>query len=108
MWFECKLWHLRQELLVSSVTEFRSSLNDMLRYAVLILAVVVAISGPTFPADSDVRQIEIKSSWGGLGRPQSTELAVRHDNGEYRIGSTRIDPANVESLLASIRQPPQT
>jgi hypothetical protein len=79
----------------------------MLRYAALILAVVVAVSGPAFPADSAIRQIEIKSSWGGLGRPQNTELAVRHDNGEYRLGSTRIDRANVESLLASVRQPPQ-
>jgi len=79
----------------------------MLRYAVSIVVVVVALSGPAFPADPAVRQIEIKSSWGGLGRPQNTELAVRHDNGEYRIGGTRIDPANVESLLASIRQPPQ-
>jgi hypothetical protein len=79
----------------------------MLRYAVLILAVIVAVSGSAFPADSAIRQIEIKSSWGGLGRPQNTELVVRHDNGEYRIGGTRIDPANVELLLASIRQPPQ-
>lgn len=79
----------------------------MLRYAVLILVVVVAVSGPAFPADSVVRQVEIKSSWGGLGRPQNTELAIRHDNGEYRIASTRIDPAKVELLLASIRQPPQ-
>lgn len=79
----------------------------MLRYAALILAVIVAVSGPAFPADSAIRQIEIKSSWGGLGRPQNTELAVRHDNGEYRLGSTRIDRANVESLLASVRQPPQ-
>jgi len=77
----------------------------MLRYAVLILGVVVAVSGSAFPADSAIRQIEIKSSWGGLGRPQNTELAVRNDNGEYRIGSKRIDPANVESLIASIRQP---
>ena len=79
----------------------------MLRYAVLILAIVVAVSGPAFPADSVVRQIEIKSSWGGLGRPQNTELAIRHDNGEYRIGSGRIDSAKVASLLDSIRQPPQ-
>lgn len=79
----------------------------MLRYAVLLLAVAVTVSGLAFPADSAIRQIEIKSSWGGLGRPQNTELMVRHDNGEYRIGSTRTDPANVELLLASIRQPPQ-
>ena len=80
----------------------------MLRYSVLALAVVVAVSGPAFPADSAIRQIEIKSSWGGLGRPQKTELVLRYDNGEYRIGSKRIDPAEVESLLASIQQPPQT
>ncbi|HET9305890.1 MAG TPA: hypothetical protein VFO46_07685 [Candidatus Sulfotelmatobacter sp.] len=73
----------------------------------MILAVIVALSGQAFPADSAVRQIEIKSSWGGLGKPQNTELEVRHVNGEYRIGSTRVDPANVELLLASIRQPPQ-
>jgi hypothetical protein len=79
----------------------------MFRYELLILALIVAVSSPAFPAESAVRQIEIKSSWGGLGRPQNTELAVRHDNGEYRIGNMRIDPANVESLLASIRQPPQ-
>lgn len=77
----------------------------MLRSAVLILGVVVAVSTSAFPADSAIRQIEIKSSWGGLGRPQNTDLAVRNDNDEYRIGSKRIDPANVESLIASIRQP---
>lgn len=79
----------------------------MLRYAALVLAIIVAVSGPALPAEPAIRQIEIKSSWGGLGRPQNTELAVRHDNGEYRLGSRRIDRANVESLLASVRQPPQ-
>jgi len=79
----------------------------MLRYPLLTLAVVVAITGPAFPADSVVRQIEIKSSWGGLGKPQHTELVIRHDKGQYWLGSTRMDPANVELLLASIRQPPQ-
>jgi hypothetical protein len=39
-----------------------------------------------------VTQIEIKSSWGGLARPQKTELLIQSGNGGYRLGSARIDP----------------
>ena len=61
----------------------------MPQYGVFILAFIIAFSGPAFPADSAIRQIQIKSSWGGLGTPQNTEFAVRRDNGEYLLGLRR-------------------
>jgi hypothetical protein len=79
----------------------------MPRYTLLILAVALAAPVSAYAADAAIRQIEIKSSWGGLGKPQNTELVIRNENGEYRLGSTRIDPASVEVLRASIRQPAQ-
>ena len=61
----------------------------------------------TYAADAPIKQIEIKSSWSGLGPSQKTEFLIHHDTGEYRLGSTLIDRARVESLSASIRQPVQ-
>jgi len=79
----------------------------MPRCALLILAALLAPPPSAHAADAVIRRIEIKSSWGGLGRPQNVELRIQRDNGEYRLGDTRIDSARVESLRSSIRHATQ-
>jgi len=79
----------------------------MPRYTLLILAVALAAPVSAHAADAAIHQIEIKSSWGGLGKPQNVELLILSDNGVYRLGHTRVDSARVESLSASIRQAAQ-
>jgi hypothetical protein len=70
---------------------------------ILLLMWIVVVSA--FGVNNAVRQIEIKSYWGGLGTLQKTEFLIRNDKGTYRLGQKRIDAASVEALVAAIRQP---
>jgi hypothetical protein len=61
----------------------------------LVFAVVSAAQTP-------VRQVEIKSGWGGLGTPQSAHFVINRTNGEYRLGGRHIDPKLIEQLVATL------
>lgn len=76
----------------------------MHRHTLLILAVALVVPVSAYATDAAIRQIEIKSSWVGLGTPHKTELVIRSENGGYRLGTIKIDSASVELLRASIRQ----
>ena len=50
-----------------------------------------------------VRQVEIRSGWGGLGTHQNTEFTIRSDQGGYRLGHKHLDGALVDALVTSIQ-----
>lgn len=77
----------------------------MPRYTLVFLALAFLFPACALADNSAIAQIEIQSAWGGLGTPQRTELVINSENGEYRQGNTRVDPAVVASLHDSIRQP---
>ncbi len=79
--------------------------NNMLRYAPLVLAVALAAPVSVRAANATVRQIEIKSSWGGLGKPQQTALVIKNDGKGYRLGRKRIQAVSVDALVEAIEQP---
>jgi hypothetical protein len=81
--------------------------SDMPRYLLFILAVALTFPAALQAADPSIVRVEISSTWGGLGMPQKTELVIENENGDYHLGSTRIEPALVESLQSSIREPVQ-
>jgi hypothetical protein len=74
--------------------------------AAIILGLLLFVARSAFCADNAVRQIEIKSHWGGLGTPQQTDLVIQHEAGTYKLGRKRIDAASVEALVATVQQPP--
>ena len=80
----------------------------MRRYFLFILAVTLTFPTALTAADPAIVRVEIRSSWGGLGMPQKTELVIENDKGDYHLGSTRIDSAVVESLQSSIQEAVQT
>jgi hypothetical protein len=78
----------------------------MTRYRVVpVLALLVVLSGVAFASDTDVRQISIQSSWGGLGKPSNTELLIQNDHGMYRLDGTEIAVSTVNMFLVSVREP---
>ena len=70
-----------------------------------ILVLLFIVAGTAFASDTDVRQISIKSGWGGLGTPQHTELLIQNDHGVYRLNGTEVDALAVNSFLTSVREP---
>jgi hypothetical protein len=74
--------------------------------AAIILSPLLFVVGSAFCADNTVRQIEIKSHWGGLGTPQQTDLVIQNEAGTYKLGRKRIDAASVEALVQAVQQPP--
>jgi len=54
---------------------------------------------------ASVKQIDVRSGWGGLGASQNTEISIRSRNRKYYIGRKSVDPALVEELVSALRQP---
>ncbi len=52
-----------------------------------------------------VKQITIKSSWGGLGFVKPTELSILRHGDTYRSGRNRIDARLVEALSTALHEP---
>jgi len=57
--------------------------------------VAMALSIGAFGADRPVRQVEIDSSWGGLGKPQTFHLTIRADMADF-------DPKRVQGLVEAL------
>ncbi|MGA7159015.1 MAG: WG repeat-containing protein [Acidobacteriaceae bacterium] len=56
-------------------------------------------------AAQDVRQIEIRSGWGGLGTPQNVEVVIRREHGQYLENGKPIRSDLVDAFLRSLRAP---
>ena len=70
---------------------------------VLILTLLFVVSGAAVASDITVRQIEIKSGWGGLGTPQHSEVLIRNDNGIFWMGRKQVDEHAVAELISALR-----
>jgi hypothetical protein len=70
---------------------------------VISLAGLLSVSGAL--AQGVVRRVEIKSGWGGLGTPQSAELVIQREKGEFRLRAKRVDPILIDKLVAALREP---
>ncbi len=79
------------------------------RLAVLcLLLILFAASGQDSlrRADVVVRQIEIQSRWGGLGRPSKTELLIRNENGVYLLDGSVVETSSVDTFISAVLEPP--
>jgi len=77
----------------------------MLRHAIAVVTFVVA-SMAALGQDSAVQSVNIKSSWGGLGEPRSTEISIRNEHGTYRVGQNRVDASKVQALVSPVEHSP--
>ena len=50
-----------------------------------------------------VRDITIRSSWGGLGTPQVETISIRAKNGTLVYNGKRVDQSKVDALIATLR-----
>jgi hypothetical protein len=80
--------------------------NQMVISRFAILGMLLAVGAQsTFAFDAIIKRIEVQSQWGGLGKPESTELLIRHEDGTYRVGGKEIDSAAVQTLIKALHQP---
>lgn len=78
----------------------------MTRYRVgLIFVLLFMLAASAVASDVGVRQIEIKSYWGGLGQPQNTELLIRNEKGVYHLDGEKIGAAQVDAFIAAVNEP---
>ncbi len=71
----------------------------------LTLLLALSLPGLADDAQKTVRQIEIKSHWGGLGTLQNVELLVRKEKGLFFLDGKRINEVLVEALVAALNEP---
>lgn len=50
-----------------------------------------------------VRELTIRSAWGGLGRSQDQTILIRAENGKLVSHGKRLDQSKVDALIASLR-----
>lgn len=64
----------------------------------------VALSS-VIPAQSqlEIRQIKIRSHWGGLGPRADADIAITRTGGSYRQNGQEIAPALVDAVVAALR-----
>jgi hypothetical protein len=77
----------------------------MPRYGLALILPLFCLPVVSALGDTVIRTIDIKSSWGGLGTPQQTELVIRNDGKAYTLGRKRIEAASIDALVAAIKQP---
>jgi len=72
---------------------------------IVILGVLLAVgTQSTFASDAVINRIEIQSRWDGLGKPSSTELLIRNEDGAYRVDGKEIDVAAVQALITALHE----
>jgi hypothetical protein len=50
-----------------------------------------------------VREITIRSGWGGLGPPQDETISIRAKNGALAYNGKRVDQSKADALIAALR-----
>src|SRR5579884_2402300 len=78
----------------------------------LLSSIALVVLGVTTPAtlwaqnaEPAIKQIEIKSDWGGPGGPRETDVVIRNKGGRYEMGRAQVDPVLVDALMAALSQP---
>ena len=71
------------------------------------LACVLLLSLPRFGvAQSPVREIAIRTGWGGLGTSQDQTIVFRAKNGTLVSNGKPVEQSKVEALIAALNAPP--
>jgi hypothetical protein len=52
-----------------------------------------------------VREITIRSGWGGLGTPQDQTISIRLRNGRLVFNGKQVEPSKVDALLTALSAP---
>lgn len=58
-----------------------------------------------FGQQRQIDGIDITSTWGGLGQPQKSQLAVVRRGSKYISNGKKIDPAKIDALLKALEEP---
>src|SRR5215468_7556975 len=71
----------------------------------VLIAILSTCSGNASQAKKDVRQISIKSHWGGLGPRQDATVTILREQNSYSRNGETVDPDLVDALVASLEAP---
>ncbi len=67
-----------------------------------LLSILVFVSGWA-GAQVQVREITIRSGWGGLGTPKDESISIRKKNGTLVCNGKRVDESKVNALIAALK-----
>lgn len=69
------------------------------------LVIVLMLCGRAVQAQKAVRQVEIQSSWGGLGTPQNATVVILRKDQTFLSGDKKVAPALVQALVTALAAP---
>src|SRR5215813_2029804 len=72
---------------------------------IFAVCVLFLVHVSTLAQSSEVTQIRIASSWGGLGTPAHDDLTIVRKGTGYYAGDNRVDAKLIDKLLDAFRQP---
>src|SRR5579864_5353946 len=90
---------------MASQTTIRRSNFTMGR--VIPIAILSLLFCASCMAQSQVTSITVKSSWGGLGEPSSSELVIKQKKLHYYADSNRVSDQAIQKLMTAIETPPK-
>jgi hypothetical protein len=73
------------------------------RYRSVGLLPILLLACGWATAQVRVREITIRSGWGGLGAPQDQTISIRAKNGTLVCNGKRVDQSSVDALIAALR-----
>lgn len=71
----------------------------------ILITILSTYFGNAAQAKKDVRQISIKSHWGGLGPRQDATVTILREQNSYKRNGQTVDPGLVDALVASLEAP---
>lgn len=78
--------------------------NVMVRGILSILFGLAVVAGATAAAaPASVREIRIRSAWGGLGTPRDETITIRARKGKLERDGIRVEQAKADALIAALR-----
>lgn len=85
---------------MASPTSMRCS-NFIMNRPILILILYSLAVVPCL-AQSQVTSITVKSTWDGMGEPQSSELVIKRKKDHYYAGSNHVSDQSIQSFITAI------
>src|SRR5262249_17331815 len=80
-------------------------MNLSLRNFLVAVCILFLLHVSTLAQSSEVTQIRIASSWGGLGTPAHDDLTIVRKGTGYHAGNNRVDAQLIDNLLNALHQP---
>ena len=60
---------------------------------------------PAIAQKTNIDQIVIRSTWGGLGKPDSSELTITHKGSGYSVAGRTINAQLIQDLIDAVNEP---